>query len=494
MLSLIPKTTVAILVAAAFLCHPSCQTHDSSHPDLALIDSIENSLLPSIIIQGQAPEGYPILERMEHYKIPGVSIAFMNGGEIVWAKGYGYAAADSVRPVDGQTLFQAASISKPVAALAALSLVEEGRLGLDEDVNRYLVDWQVEENEYTAGEKVTLRRILSHTAGLTVHGFAGYAFNEEVPTLIQVLNGEAPANSGRIYPDTIPGTRYNYSGGGYTVMQKMLTDVSGREFPELMDAYVISKIGMESSTYHQPLPEELRVHAAAGHLQNGEMIEGRWHTYPEMAAAGLWTTPTDLLKYAREVQLSYAGKFNRILSQPMVAEMLTPQMNNHGLGPGTGGSGDSITFGHGGSNAGFRCQLLAFTKLGQGVAIMTNSDNGGYILGEILRAFSEVYGWSIYKPDIRELWPMDQEKLKALSGRYRLEIEDQELVMEFTVQEDHLKGLQLWDDQSFDIYPESEQRFFNVEDGVDFVFDLNPEGILELTIYQYGEAYLFLKI
>jgi len=489
-----PIKVAFITLAALSFCLFSCRTEVPSDSDLALIDSVENSLLPSILLKGQAEEGMNLLERMDYYHIPGVSIAFMNGGNVVWAKGYGYASADTARLVDEKTLFQAASISKPLAAMAALAMVEEGKIGLDEDVNHYLVDWQVEENEHTAEEKVTLRRILSHTAGLSVHGFAGYAYNEELPTLIQVLNGEAPANSARIYPDTTPGTRYSYSGGGYTIMQKMLTDIAGKEFPEIMDEYVLSKIPMESSTYRQPLPEEFHDHAASGHLQDGKMIEGRWHSYPEMAAAGLWTTPTDLLKYALEVQRSYVGESNRVLSQEMVQEMLTPQMNKHGLGPGTGGSGEDITFGHGGSNAGFRCQLFAFTKQGQGVAIMTNGDNGGYILGEILRAFSRVYGWSVYKPDTRELWPMDQEDLEAFAGQYQLNVEGLKLVIEFTPEENHLKGVQLWDEIQFEIYPESERRFFNLEDGINFVFEKNPEGILELTIYQYGEEYRFLKI
>jgi CubicO group peptidase (beta-lactamase class C family) len=323
---------------------------------------------------------------MEHYKVPGVSIAFLNEGEIVWAKGYGFTSADSLKAVDDLTLFQAASISKPVAALAALSLVESGEIGLDQDVNHYLEGWKVKENKFTNGEKVTLRRILSHSAGLTVHGFAGYQSDAEVPDILQVLEGINPANSGRIYANINPGTKYRYSGGGYTVMQKMLTDITGQKFPEIMDELVISKIGMESSTYQQPLPESFWGNAASGHSSKGKPIEGKWHTYPEMAAAGLWTTPTDLLKYAIEVQKSYAGESNQILTQKMVKEMLTPQMNSHALGPGVGGSGDSITFEHGGSNAGFRCQLRVYTKLGQGLAIMTNGDNGGQLIAEILRA------------------------------------------------------------------------------------------------------------
>lgn len=482
-------TITGILVLMAS-CTPATQKED----DIALIESIENSLLPSVLIEGHDDQGYHILDRMENYNVPGVSIAFLNSGEIVWAKGYGFTSLDSGRLVDEHTLFQAASISKPVAALAALSLVEEGKIDLDADVNQYLKGWQVEENAYTQQEKVTLRRLLSHSAGLTVHGFGGYSQKDELPEVVQILNGEAPANSGRIYPDTIPGSVYRYSGGGYTVMQKMLTDISGEEFPDLMQESVLSKLGMDNSTYQQPLPEEFQGNASSGHLTDGEEIAGQWHTYPEMAAAGLWTTPTDLLKYAREVQLSYEGKSNKVLSKEMVHEMLTPQMNSHGLGPGTGGEGDNITFGHGGSNAGFRCQLMAFTKQGQGVAVMTNGDMGGYLMDEILRSFSKLYGWDMYKPEIKSLWPLEKGELDAFAGKYLLNYYGQELVLELSSQEGHLTGLQLWDNLTFQIYPESANSFFNPEDGVVFVFKENKEGKPAMFVYQFGQEFSFQKL
>jgi CubicO group peptidase (beta-lactamase class C family) len=463
-------------------------------PDIALIETIENNLLPSLLVEGEEIDGYNIQERMEYYQIPGVSIAFLNGGEIVWAKGYGYTSIDSIRLIDESTLFQAASISKPVAAMAALSLVEKGKIGLDEDVNLYLKGWQVEENEFTVEEKVTLRRILSHSAGLTVHGFGGYASDDEVPSTVQVLNGEEPANSGRIYPDTIPGVQYSYSGGGYTIMQKMLCDLTGKSFPELMEEAVLSKIGMDLSTYQQPLPEDLWANAAYGHKASGAMIEGRWHTYPEMAAAGLWTTPTDLLKYAMEVQKSYVGESNLILSQEMTSEMLTPQLNDHGIGPGTGGSGDSITFGHGGANEGFRCNLHAFTKLGQGVVIMTNGDRGGELMTEILRSFSAVYNWDSYKPAFKTIVSLDDEEMNRFSGQYLLNIQGDELILELSVLENHLKGMQLWNDFPFEIYPESATKFFNKDDGTGFEFSEDENGVLTgITIYEGSRQYFFEK-
>ncbi len=477
------KNLIFILLALIVLI-ASCKQKEADK-DVALIDKIENSLLPAIIIEGDSLETYNIYDRMEYYKVPGVSIAFINEGEIKWAKGYGYLTADIIIPVNENTLFQAASISKPVAAIAALHLVEQGKLSLDDDVNQYLKDWYVEENEYTRNEKVTLRRILSHSAGLTVHGFGGYSATDTVPVIIQVLNGEKPANSDRIYPDTIPGTIYRYSGGGYTIMQKMLTDITGMDFPDLMEEYVLSEIDMTNSTYQQPLPLELEDQAAAGHKPDGKMVEGRWHTYPEMAAAGLWTTPSDLLKYALEVQNSLKGEANNLISVEMTEQMLTPQINSHGLGPGVGGEGDSLWFGHGGANEGYRCQLMAFAKLGQGVAIMTNSDNGGQLISEILRSFSHVYDWTIYKPLSKKVIDTGEIDLSAFEGEYVLKWQGEDLVVKISAVNDHLEGKQLWVGFSFNIYPESELLFFNKDDGASFEFKKGESGeITEVLIQQ----------
>ncbi len=474
---LIPVVILLVLIS-------SCKSNISKEQHLKQISEIENGLLPTVIIDGEETETYNINDRMKYHKVPGMSIAFMDQGEIVWAKGYGYTSFDSITAVDPNTLFQAASISKPVAAMAALYLVEEGILGLDDNVNDYLVGWQVEENKFTTEEKVTLRRLLSHSAGLTVHGFGGYSDTDSVPGIIQVLNGEAPANSGRIYPDTLPGSIYRYSGGGYTVMQKMLCDITGKEFPVIMNEYLLSVIGMESSTYKQPLPSELEPKAAIAYRVDGSMVIGKWHIYPEMAAAGLWTNPTDLLKYAIEVHNSLFGKSNKILSKDMTKEMLSPQMNSHGLGPGVGGKNLSATFGHGGANEGYRCQLYVFSHTGQGVAIMTNSDKGDVLMGEVLRSFSSVYNWDSYKPEIKKIIDLDKESLNKLAGEYYLEIPDDLMWVSFSVEDSHLTGTQSLDENSFEIYPESNNLFFNKEDRAYFEFIKNSEGDVTEVIIQ----------
>ncbi len=235
-------------------------------------------------------------------------------------------------PVTDATLFQAGSISKPVAAMGALRLVEQGTLSLDEDVNTKLKSWKVPENEFTATEKVTLRRLVSHTAGLTVHGFPGYDIEVPMPTTVQVLDGAG--NTAPVRVNVVPGSIWRYSGGGYTVMQLLVSDVTGKPFAQYMSEAVLGPVGMSHSTYEQPLPPARAAQTASGYYADRSAVSGKWHVYPEMAAAGLWTTPTDLARFAMEVQQSLAGKSNKVISQAMTRQQLTAQMNDFGLGLG----------------------------------------------------------------------------------------------------------------------------------------------------------------
>lgn len=261
---------------------------------------------------------------MDTYKIPGLSVAVVDNYKIVWAKGFGVTEYGGSTPVTARTLFQAGSISKPVAAVGAMWLVEHGKLSLDEDVNKKLKTWKIPENEFTKDQKVTLRRLMSHSAGLTVHGFPGYAVSEQKPTLVQIFNGEKPANTAPIRVDFVPGPKMRYSGGGVTIEQQLMMDVTGKPFPEFMQQTVLSKIGMTDSSYEQPLPATRAAQTATGTHGDGMSVQGRWRIYPEMAAAGLWTTPTDLAKFGIEIALSNQGKANHVLSQKNVREMLTP--------------------------------------------------------------------------------------------------------------------------------------------------------------------------
>ncbi|MFN7118226.1 MAG: serine hydrolase domain-containing protein [Saprospiraceae bacterium] len=450
----------------------------STSPINSLIQQVENNLLPQFIIEGESPVIYNIEDRMKYYNVPGVSICMVKDGKIQWSKSYGYADKESGRKVVLETLFQAASISKPVAATAALQLVEKGKLKLDEDVNKYLKSWQVPENEFTTKEKVTLRRLVTHTAGLTVHGFRGYAQGEEVPTAVQVLNGSKPANSAAILPNVVPGTIWRYSGGGYTVMQQMLEDVTKKSFAQILQQSVLKKAGMSHSTYEQPLPAEYHAVASHGYRGDGTKVAGNWHTYPEQAAAGLWTTPMDLANFIISIQQSLQGK-SKLLSKKMTEQMLTKHLNNMGLGPALNGEGDSLIFSHNGANEGFRCQMLGFARLGSGLVIMTNSDNGMGLIQEITRSVSNVYNWNTYKPRVKKKFPMDAAALEKFKGSYETSEGDK---VTFEPSQQLLMATQSWDGMQLKFYPESENTFFCMENGYTVVFNVNNNEVESLTV------------
>lgn len=339
----------------------------------------------------------PLSDRMAHYNVPGVSIAVVNDFEIEWARGYGLLKAGGDEPVTPDTLFQAASVGKPVVAAAALRLVEEGLLDLDQNVNERLASWQVPENEFTVQEKATLRRLLSHSAGTTVGGFRGYAQGEAFPTLQQVLDGEYPANSEPIRVVALPGAQYAYSGGGYVIVQQLIMDVTGRPFPAMMAETVLEPAGMAQSTFEIPLPDYLANRAAWGHWPDGQPIAGGWHTYPEMGSgASLWSTPSDLARFGIEIMGAHAGEPDRLLAPDTVRTMLTPQTpggsGGYGLGFGLAEQGSPrFHFIHHGGNEGYRCVFVMYPELGRGAVIMTSGHIGDGLWREILNSISVEY-------------------------------------------------------------------------------------------------------
>ena len=432
------------------------------------IHQVETNLSPILVVEGDSVTQFSIQDRMTHYKVPGVSIAVIQNGKIEWAKGYSFADREANRLVDTNTMFQASSISKPIAAFAALHWVEAGKLSLDGNINTYLKDWQVPDNKFTTTEKVTLRQLMTHTAGLTVHGFGGYAKNRPVPTLIQVLNGESPANSRAILPDTIPGKINRNPGGGYTVMQKVMIDQVGKPFPEIIQETVLSKLGMEHSTYEQPLPAKFDALAATAYKPNGQPVRGLWHTYPEMAAAGLWSTPSDLARYVIDVQQSLKGKSNKVISKQMAEQMLTKHLGNMGLGPALRGANDSLIFSHNGANEGFRCLLVAHAYKGDGVIIMTNSDSGTEVAQELLNSVSAVYGWDFSKTMTLKRVSLSTAQTDSLLGSYKRD----NYIFDVVQTNGKLYAKARWQNDSKELIPQSKTQFI-MRDGqrAEFVYE-----------------------
>jgi CubicO group peptidase (beta-lactamase class C family) len=332
---------------------------------------------------------------LEEANVPGASVAVIWDFDVHWARGYGIADVQAGAPVDTETMFQAASISKPVAAMGSLKAVEDGLFALEDDINDVLVSWQLDGAGFTDVHPVTPRTLMSHVSGLgDGFGFPGYEPADPLPTTVQILNGEAPSNTPAVFMERPPMTFMEYSGGAVTVQQLALSDARARLFADIMRETVLDPIGMVNSSYEQPISEENDRNAARAHDREGEPMGPKWHVYPELAAAGLWTTPTDLARFAIEVQKSAIRASNRVLSQATVREMLTPVgVGGYAVGFGLQRLGEGWYFTHGGSNWGFRATLLAHVAKGYGLAIMTNGDRGGEVLAELSRRIQSAYDW-----------------------------------------------------------------------------------------------------
>lgn len=330
---------------------------------------------------------------MEVLDVPGATVAVIRDFDVAYVEAHGVKNVQTGQPVTEGTLFQAASLSKGVSATAVLSLAQDGTVALDADVNAYLTSWQVPHNSLQNTEHVTLYRLLSHTAGTTVSGFRGYRYTEPLPTLIQILNGTPPANSPPVVVTLVPGSRFRYSGGGYEIMDQAMRDVTGLSYPDFVRQRVLTPIGMASSTYEQPLPAALRDLAASGYYADGTAVPGGHHIYPEIAAAGLWTTAEDLARFLIEHQKSLRGESNRVLTREATALLLTEVKRNYALGFDLWSIEGQPFFGHSGANDGFRSRMIAHPGGGFGVVILTNSDNGDQLADAIVRLIGEREGW-----------------------------------------------------------------------------------------------------
>ena len=366
----------------------------------AMIARIEAAQVPN----RQGLDAMTLAEVMQKFRVPGVSVAVIKDFNIHWAKAYGVADVEQQRSAQIDTLFQAASISKPVSAMAVMSLVQEGRLSLDADVNTLLKSWQVPKSDHTRNTPVTLRGLLSHTSGADDgFGFPGYEPSDARPTAVQILEGQKPSNVGPVLFARRQYQASKYSGGGYVIAQLALTDLLGQPFAEIMRMRILTPLSMTSSSFEQPLPDALAKRASRAHSGQGKPMGPPWHVYPEQAAAGLWTTPTDLARFAIELQRAVQGREPALLKQPAAREMLAPT----GVGPmGVGVRlelrNEGWYFSHGGSNWGFRANMLAHVRKGYGVVTMTNGEAGQPVINEIEARVAAVYAWdSLDKPLVR---------------------------------------------------------------------------------------------
>ena len=418
---------------------------------------VENNLSGGIVIDGKP---YNLQERMKHYNVKGLSIAVVKDFKIVWAKGYGWADEKEKRHVTTATLFKPGSISKSLNAVGILKLAQEHKLDLYKDINEYLRSWKFPYDSISKGKKITLANLLSHTGGLSVYGgFPGYNKKDKLPTIPEILDGKAPANTPPVRSMFEPGLKFEYSGGGTIISQLIITDVSQQRYTTFMYNNVLKPMGMAHSFYsEQPPAGAKQKEVATGYSKDGIEVASRFNVYPEQAPLGLWTTPTELCNYLIETQLSYVGKSSKVLNQEMTRLHLTPYIDeSSAMGVFIGERSGEKYFFHDAGNEGFRGLFYGSVEGGNGVAIFVNSDEGNIIL-ELLNSVALVYDWKGFeKPEQITTVPINEALISKYVGEYITEGQFSEIKKE-------KDGLYMWIvGVNSKMYFTSEKDFRNIE-------------------------------
>jgi CubicO group peptidase (beta-lactamase class C family) len=381
------------------------------------IEAVRIGLLPPMRVEGEDVR-WSMDERLAHYDCPSVSVAAIENGKLAWAHAYGVTEKGGAQAPDPDTLYSGASISKPITAVIALRLAERGVFDLDDDVNRYLTAWQIPQSAFTRERPVTLRHLLSHTAGTTVHGFGAFPPGEPLPTALDTVLGRPPAKNPPVVVDKTPGGAARYSGGGTMVVQLMLEEAAGVAFPELARREVFEPLGMTRSTFENPLPEALRANAAVGH-EGGGVIDGKWVTCPQLAAGGVWTTPTDFARFMIACRNAWFGLPDAIVGPALARQMMTAQGGGEfGLGWELLQKDGDVMMGHGGSNVGYQCESKLFLESGNGIVVMTNAESGLIFYWEVFAGVARAHGWDSFMPAPKRVVPIAPEDFPKFVGVY----------------------------------------------------------------------------
>ncbi len=473
-----------LVLITLLLSQFSVQAHEKQD-----VNTIESTILPKVQVVGKSYQAFTIEQRMMHYNVPGISIAVIKDGQISWAKGYGIANKKTQKNVNNNTLFQAGSISKPIAALAALKLVQEKKIDLDTDVNQYLVSWKLPSSSFTKQTPVTLRHLLTHTAGTSVHGFPGYQQQESLPSNAEVLSGKG--NTDNVIVDQLPGSNWRYSGGGYTVMEQLVEDVTQLPFDKYLKNEVLVPLNMQHSTFEQPLEKTKWSLASAAFNQEGEQLEGDWHNYPEQAAAGLWTTPSDLANYILAIQAARKGKDKQLLSPITVNKMLTLHQGDWGLGPSLTQHKQGLVFGHSGKNAGFTNDLIAYADSGNGIVIMANGDNANPLIEEIEIAISSYYHWDLASPSLIKPVQLSEKISTAITGKYRYDRQP-DYVVSISITDGNIEVYDPDRNEKLPFLATDKNVITNLTSGSEIKFKTNELG--KLVGLTWAGSYQFTKI
>lgn len=438
---------------------------------------------------------WSLVNRMEYYNVPGLTIAVIDNYKLVWTKGYGLANKDENQIVTAKTLFQAGSISKNINAIGILKLVQNEKLNLNEDINVYLKTWKFPYDKKLGSQTINTSHLLSHHAGLSVSGFSGYTKGQVIPTINQILDGDKPANTDAVRSQNKSGISFQYSGGGITILQLMITDITGLQYNDYMQKEVLSTLEMTNSLFGHTFSSEMNYELASGYNFNGQIVPGKFNIYPEEAAAGLWTTSEDLAKYVIETQLSLLDKSNKILSQDLTNLMHSPFLENSisGLGVFLVSKGKNRYFEHKGGNNGFKAQYFGSLDGGKGVVVMINSDNYGIIM-EIVNAVSIAYDWEgFYTPQFTKTISLQDDQLLPYAGEYKLSSEAE---ISISIRRKKLKAL--WTGHhEVDTFPITENKFIAMLFGSELIleFNKNKKGEVEsMTVHQGNDSNTAKKI
>lgn len=401
-------------------------------------DQVGQSLRGDLIEEGTPL--WSIVDRMNTYNTPGASLAIVEDFELAAAKSFGLISARGNGRITTDTRFQAASISKVVNAVGVMRLVEEGVLDLDQDVNELLQSWQIPKSAKYPDAVITPRMLLAHIAGLSAHGFGGYATGEGLPNPVDILDKAKDVNSDRVRIIKEPGKSFKYSGGGTTILQVLVEDLTGKAYPAYIQGAVFQPLGMTNSFYsvNQKGKED---QLATAHFANGKPLKNKYQHYPESAAAGVWTTPTDLSKLMIDLMLSMRGDADHLLKPATVQDMITPSVEgeNNALGLFIRKRGNQVFFEHGGSNEGFKAQFIGNIKTGQGAIVMTNGEQYD-LVPEVINAVATVFEWADWfgpESTVPKDLMIDKKQWKIYSGSY-LSTSDQPTTLDISVKKGRL--------------------------------------------------------
>ncbi len=453
-----------VALAVAFTLTPQSTVATHQH-------AVENNLRYFTVLKGQPDTGMSLAKQMSTLHVPAVSIAVLHEGKIEWTSAYGV-TRNGGPPATPATLFNAASMSKPLTAVAVLKLAQDGRIHLDADINSYIKSWKVPENQFTAKHKVTVRELLSHTAGIASQNGEVDDPDKPIPTLVQMLEGKKPATTPPVRVTTEPGTKFAYSNGGYMILQLLIEDVTGKPFAQFMQQAVLTPLHMNDSTFETPLSPEHATHAATGYWSDGvKGIAPSHFIKPNLAAGGLWTTASDYAKFLLELQKEYAGTSHLILNQQTLRSMMQPGLGasetfRYGLGVRIGGAPSNRYFEHGGSGV-FQSESIAYLQ-GDGVVILTSGGGGGALVDEIARSVAHVYHWPDFQPLERTTVIVNPARYADLVGTYDF--------IKVTQSGNKLMAEIPLGSESTELLPESETRYFLRDAPTTIVFTKTPSG------------------